>query len=168
MSTTPPQHDDGDALAWRPEGESYEGQGLRFLVRAVHRAFTRRVEEELSSHTPITYAQWSFLRALWLKDGLSQRELSDHVGLKENTTVVALGLMEKRGWVRREPDPRDRRRMRVFLTPAGRELERLRAVVRQVNRDAVRGVPREMQDAIREGLSRMLHNLDRPEDTDCT
>src|SRR5262245_11569195 len=81
--------------------EEYPGKGLRVLIRSVHRAFARVIEAELSADTPITYAQWSFLRVLWREDGLSQRELSERLGLMANTTVISLNILESRGWVRR-------------------------------------------------------------------
>jgi DNA-binding MarR family transcriptional regulator len=143
------------------ERQEYEGQGLRYLVRAVHRGFAKVIEAELGREVPITYAQWSFLRALLQKDGLSQSELSDHVGLMENTTVAAVNVMEKRGWITRRRDPEDGRRMLVHLTAEGRKLERLRPIVQNVNRVAVRSLSRDTEDTLRKALETMLANLEQ-------
>ena len=137
-----------------------EGRGLRYLVRFVNRAYTKLVEAELRKHVDLTYAQWSFIRVMCDEDGLSQRELSDRNGLMENTTLVALTLMEKRGWVRRQRDTQDKRRLLVYLTDEGRALGRLQPLVEKVGRVAVKNIPRETIVATRQGLRQMLSNLE--------
>jgi len=47
---------------------------------------------------------WYFLRALWERDGVNQRELTNSVGIMQPTTVMALRSMQSRGLVRMEPD----------------------------------------------------------------
>lgn len=137
-----------------------EGRGLRYLVRFVNRAYTKLVEAELRKHVDITYAQWSFVRVLCDEDGLSQRELSDRNGLMENTTFVALNLMETRGWVRRQRDTRDKRRWLIYLTDEGRALGRLHPLVEKTARIAVENVPPETVTFVRQGLRQMLGNLE--------
>jgi DNA-binding MarR family transcriptional regulator len=140
--------------------EEYAGKGLRFLIRSVHRGFARLIEAEIGADTPITYAQWSFLRVLWREDGLSQRELSERLDLMENTTVVGLNIMEKRGWITRERDPEDRRRFKVLLTREGRALKRLLPHVRKVNRLSVEGIAEADIEIMRRTLEGMLNRLE--------
>ena len=147
-------------------GEPEEGRGLRYLVRAVNRAYTKLIETRLGPHIEITYPQWSFIRVLSQQEGLSQRELAERVGLMENTTLVALNVMERRGWVRRERDKTDRRRLLVYLTEEGRAMERLRPLVRQANRAAIKGLDQPGVDALRHGLKAMLANLEEELETD--
>src|SRR5262245_50919295 len=52
-------------------------------------------------------------------DGLSQRELADLLAMDRSDLVKVLDELEKSGQVRRDPDPRDRRRHRLSLTAAG-------------------------------------------------
>ena len=70
---------------------------------------------------------WYFLRVLWQQDGISQRELSQRVGMMEPTTASALNNMERKGFVRRLRNRTDRRVVNVFLTERGRALRRARA-----------------------------------------
>jgi DNA-binding MarR family transcriptional regulator len=137
-----------------------EGRGLRYLVRFVNRAYAKLVEAELRKHVDITYAQWSFIRVLWIEDGLSQRELSDRNGLMENTTFVALNLMEARGWVRRERDTKDKRRWLIYLTEEGRALGRLHPVVERTAKLAIDNIAPETLTHMRQGLRQMLNNLE--------
>jgi DNA-binding MarR family transcriptional regulator len=69
-------------------------------VRDAHRAFQRVLERRIARFG-VTRGQWYFLRVLWIRDGLTQRELSARVGMMEPTTVIALKGMERAGLVRR-------------------------------------------------------------------
>lgn len=50
----------------------------------------------------MTLGHWTFLRILWEKDGLTQRELSYEAGVMEPTTVIAVRAMEALGYVKWE------------------------------------------------------------------
>lgn len=149
-----------DTKRFKPWDVPSEGRGLRYLVRFVNRAYTKLVEAELRKHVDITYAQWSFIRVLCDEDGLSQRELSDRNGLMENTTFVALNIMQTRGWVRRQRDTTDKRRWLIYLTAEGRGLGRLHPLVEKTARIAVENVPPETITFVRQGLRQMLGNLE--------
>src|SRR5271166_1078368 len=83
-----------DAGGFPPETSS------GYLVRDAHRAFQRLLEKRIAPFG-VTRGQWYFLRVLWSRDGVSQRELSERVGMMEPTTVIALRGMEKAGLIRR-------------------------------------------------------------------
>ena len=98
------------------------GGSLGYLVRDANRAFQRLLERRISPHG-VTRGQWYFLRVLWTRDGVSQRELSESVGMMEPTTVIALQSMEKAGLVRRERSAEDKRKAQVWLTPKAKKLK---------------------------------------------
>ncbi len=117
-----------------------DAQNVGYLVREVHRAFTRVLQERISIHG-VSMGQWFFLCALWEKDGLTQRELSQKVGMMEPTTVTALNGMERRGLVERVRNVNDRRKVNIYLTPKGMALrDVLLPAADAVNVDATRGV----------------------------
>jgi len=65
----------------------------------------------------------------------TQRELSEFLRLDPSQIVSVLDDLEHRGWVRREPDPRDRRVNVVVATDAGRAAcARARSAVEDVQR----------------------------------
>jgi MarR family transcriptional regulator, organic hydroperoxide resistance regulator len=97
------------------------GRSLAWQIRDVHRLFSATLQP-LVSREGVTVYHWYYMRILSEYDGLTQRELSDKVGVHPNTTVPALDNMEKHGLVKRVRDPNDRRRMSVHLTPKGRRL----------------------------------------------
>jgi DNA-binding MarR family transcriptional regulator len=71
----------------------------------------------------ITIGMWYYLRALWERDGLIARELTEFVGTMQPTTVIALRNMKRRGLIRMQPDKQDNRRIRIFLTKEGHQLK---------------------------------------------
>jgi DNA-binding MarR family transcriptional regulator len=132
-----------------------------YLVRDAHRAFQRLLERRIAPHG-VTRGQWYFLRVLWTKDGLSQRELSERVGMMEPTTVIALRSMEKAGLIRRVRSTDDRRVTHVRLTPKAKRLrEGLIKLARGINAQANEGISRDDIAVFRGVIARMTKNLDK-------
>lgn len=103
------------------------------LARAAYRAFATGLERLTLPHG-ISSAQWPLLRALWDEEGLTQRELSRRVGIREPTMASALSKLEKVGFIRRSTRKEHRRSKRVFLSTKGQRLkERLMPCVEVVN-----------------------------------
>ena len=101
-----------------------------------------------------------FLRALWQHDGATQRELSRLVGIKEPSTVATLTRMEERGFIRRERDTVDRRRIHVWLTPLGWELRpKLQPMVAAMREEAYRGLDDDEREQLRKLLAKLRENL---------
>jgi DNA-binding MarR family transcriptional regulator len=55
---------------------------------------------------------------------LSQRELGERLGLEKSTVSRLAAGLERRGWLRRERDPANRRLYRLALTPEGEDAAR--------------------------------------------
>lgn len=134
------------------------------LVRDAHRMFQQVLERRIAPFG-VTRGQWYFLRALWVEDGLSQRELSDRVGMMEPTTVIALQSMEKAGLVRRERSARDKRKAHVWLTPKAQKLKHaLLPVARLITMQSRDGVGKREFARFRDTIKRMTENLERLDD----
>jgi DNA-binding MarR family transcriptional regulator len=139
------------------------GRSSGYLVRDAHRAFQRVLERRIARFG-VSRGQWYFLRVLWIRDGLTQRELSARVGMMEPTTVIALKGMERAGLVRRARSREDARRTHVWLTPRGRRLEQLLLpIARGIVRAAEKGIGRREVAVFRAVIARMTGNLDRLE-----
>lgn len=63
------------------------------------------------------------LMQLWDEEGITQICLAERTGVDASTMTKTLQRLERRGFVERRADPDDTRATRVFLTPAGRDLE---------------------------------------------
>ena len=119
----------------------------------------RVLQARLAGHG-VPFGHWTFLRILWQRDGLTQRELSAEAGVTEPSTFAAIRAMEKQGYVARRQTAANRKNVYVHLTAKGRALERkLVPLAEEVNRLAVRGVsPAEVRAARRVLLS-IIANL---------
>jgi MarR family transcriptional regulator, organic hydroperoxide resistance regulator len=132
-----------------------------YLVRDAHRAFQRLLERRIAPHG-VTRGQWYFLRVLWTEDGLSQRELSERVGMMEPTTVIALRSMEKAGLIRRVRSVEDRRVTHVRLTPKAKRMrDGLLELARDINAQAEQRISQEDIAVFRRVIMRMTANLDK-------
>ncbi|MCJ2187622.1 MarR family winged helix-turn-helix transcriptional regulator [Novosphingobium beihaiensis] len=103
------------------DDEFATSKSIGFLVRKTHRSFTRALEKRLKEHD-ISISMWFFLRLLWEKDGLSQKQCSEELSLTQPTTVSAMDNLERRGLIQRVRNERDRRLTNIFLTEKGRDL----------------------------------------------
>jgi DNA-binding MarR family transcriptional regulator len=147
---------DEGGLAPVPPSEASAG----YLIREANRAFTRALQARIAP-LGVNIGMWFFLCALWEEDGISQRELSQRVGMMEPTTVTALNNMEKRGIVTRRRNAEDRRVVNVFLTEYGRSLkDKLIPCAAEVNTAARQGILPEDMRVLTEVLTRIRANLD--------
>lgn len=132
---------------------------IGYLARIAFRSFSRALEKRTLLHG-VTAAQWRFLRVLWLEEGLTQRELSRRVGLREPTTVIAIKGLEKIGLVRREMSTTDRRKAHVHLTPAGKALQaKLYPYIVEVHEIATGSMTEEQVETLRKLLRTVWANL---------
>jgi DNA-binding MarR family transcriptional regulator len=136
---------------------------LAHLVKDSTRAFLRGLQLRIGRYN-VPLGHWTFLRILWERDGLTQRELSHLAGVMEPTTFIAVRTMEKLGYVERRQRPDNRKKVYVFLTAKGRRLKRtLVPLAIDVNEVAVRGVSPDDIAATRRTLLAILENLARDE-----
>ena len=150
----------GDDDIWVDPNES-----PGYLVRDTNIAIGKALRRRLSEYG-MTLGQYYFMRALWIKEGLSQRELSRRVGTTEPTTASVLRLLEKNGLVRRVRNRKDRRTINIFPTQKGRNLknELLRTAI-QINEIATDGFSPQDMENIKRLMTAMKANLDRDEES---
>ena len=101
---------------------------LCFALYSTSLAMTRRYKPLLEP-LGVTYPQYLVLLTLWQHGELGVAELGERLFLDFGTLSPLLKRMEGSGWLQRQRDPADERRVRVRLTPAG---EALRAKARSV------------------------------------
>jgi len=152
---TAPAEIDADGDIWL-EPEESPGYLVRDTNLAVGKALRRRLSEY-----GMTLGQYYFMRALWIEEGLSQRELSRRVGTTEPTTASVLRLLEKNGLVRRVRNRRDRRTMNIFPTTRGRNLKNeLLTMAIRINEIATQDFTQPEIDMLKRLLRTMKRNLD--------
>lgn len=158
MTKSPHSETESILQHWR---EAVPNDRLAHLVRDAARALGRSLSIRLAEHH-VSFGHWSFLRVLWVEDGLTQRALSERAGVMEPTTFSAIKTMERLGYVIRRQREGDRKKVYIHLTPKGRLLERtLVPMAEEVNRISVDGVAPEHVAITRAVLLAMIENLAR-------
>jgi DNA-binding MarR family transcriptional regulator len=132
---------------------------LAHLVRDARRGLGRCLQMRLVEHG-VASGHWTFLRILWVREGFTQRELSELAGVMEPTAFAALHAMEKLGYVTRQRRPDNRKNIYVYLTEEGRALrEKLVPLAEEINGMAVEGLSADEVAVMRKGLHLMIENL---------
>ena len=135
-------------------------ESLGYLVNHLARLLAQGLAARIAPYGVVP-GQFAQLLTLFEEDGLTQRELCDRVRIEQATMAKTLQRMQRDGLVRCDPDPDDRRRIRVYLTERARAIEAdLIAAAQSVNGAATDG----LSDAeIRKYLTltaRLIHNLE--------
>ncbi len=94
---------------------------MAHIVREVDRAFQASPERRLAPHG-VNFGFWAYLRVLWGQDGLSQKALSDLVGLTGPTTHSVVKRMEEADLVELRPIVAGKPRRAVYLSERGKAL----------------------------------------------
>ncbi len=150
-----------DKQIFRHPAEYYTNpdNSIGYLARVVFRSFSRLLERRTLTHD-VSAGQWRFLRQLWREDGITQRELSERVGMREPTTVVALKSLEKAGLITRKKTEEDRRKTYIYLTTHAKKLELVLAPMNaEVHEIATRGMTDEEVETLQVLMRRVIANL---------
>ena len=91
------------------------------LIAGIH-IRTRRFTELRLKNINMTYPQLGALMALIRKDDITQKDLSALLETDTTTAMVLCDSLEKKGWIQRTPDKKDRRVNRLILTNTGRDI----------------------------------------------
>jgi len=87
-----------------------------FLVGRVSRRLNKVTKESISSYG-LTTSQFFMLIALYEENGILISKLAKKVALDKATLTGIVDRLERDGLVERKNDPKDRRAIRVYLTP---------------------------------------------------
>src|SRR5215210_5730183 len=92
-------------------------------VRVLYRLLCRSFDPEIAQ-SGLTVPQVNALEELTREDGLSLKELSARMGLSHSTVSGIVDRLERRGFVGRRTDSKDRRYIRIFLSKKVKEYVR--------------------------------------------
>ena len=124
------------------------------LSAGLHRAL-------LAEGFDLTAEQWGVLSRLWEVEGLCQADLATRTAKDRHNMTRILHLLEKNGYILREPDPNDRRCSIVFLTDLGRGLqEKLTPLVLEFLEKCFRGLAAEDLARLRTWHETIVANLE--------
>ena len=114
-------------------------QSFAFLIhdtsRLIRRAFDNAIRD-----LELTQAKWRVLATLRHCPGITQSDIAERLGIAKAPLGLALQWLEQANWIKREPDPDDRRARRVFLLEhAEPTIEMLEQRFRSVESGFLRG-----------------------------
>ena len=110
----------------------------------------------------LTPEQWAVLLGLQEEEGLNQSQLGEKTYKDRHNITRILKQLEKRGYIEKLHDKKDKRAFRVYLSPAGRSLLReLKQVVLKHRDRLCNGFSKDDLLKIRDYLHRIVNNLRR-------
>jgi DNA-binding MarR family transcriptional regulator len=135
---------------------------LDFLIRDTRLRLYKFIEKQIA-RDGIPLRIWFPLRALYRNEGITQRELGKIMGFGDAHAGVIVGVMQRRRLVDRRPSQIDKRRINLYLTPAGRKMaQRAMRHMRAINARLVAGFGAADAQRLRALLLRAHNNLDAP------
>jgi DNA-binding MarR family transcriptional regulator len=125
------------------------------LIRRAHQVAVAIFMEE-TAEFDVTPVQFAILNALIDEPGEDQITLAGRVAFDAATSGSVIGRLEAKGWVRREPDTRDKRRKLLWVTPEGeRAVQTMKRAVSKAQARILGPLP----PAEREQLTTLLDKL---------
>lgn len=130
------------------------------MFRAISCALGQNINKALSE-TGLTFSQGHIMGYLaHSAEPPCVRDMEEHLQLTHPTISGLLARMEKKGFVSLQPDPQDRRRKLVYLSPKGEQyIETMSAVIRQGEEQLVQDFSPVEKQQFRSYLARALHNV---------
>lgn len=94
------------------------GRWISFLYR-YNQIF---MDNQLSPYG-IGGGQFIYLLILYMQDGISPEKLAGILNIDKGTTTVAVKKLLKEGYIRREPNPMDKRSYKIYLTEKAEKIQ---------------------------------------------
>ena len=133
--------------------------GIGYRIKLLSQLLGRRFQERLEPHK-LTPFHWVVLCCLWQEDGQATSSIGDRLQQVGGTLTGVLDRMCDRGLIRRERDAQDRRIWRIWLTDAGRQLQKvLPPIAVEVRETALKGISYPEREQFSDIVDRIIANL---------
>lgn len=134
------------------------------LTRQMNTILTAATAEYASAlqDTDLRSSQLPYLMAVCQCPGMTQDALAGYLGVDKSNVARHIAQLEALGYITRQADPADRRRL--FVHPTDRAFERLPRLVDVVSdcqRELTRGMSTEEKELLCELMTRMTRNAAR-------
>lgn len=144
-----------------PGATPLDPQSLQQQVTAFVRAFGLHRPDETPCGQPMSASEAHALSEISLDAPLSQKDLGERLRLEKSTVSRLVARLEKRGWVQRDPHPRDGRSALLCPTPQGRQAaEQLEAARTEKFRALFAAVAEEERVGLLRALATLTRALD--------
>jgi DNA-binding MarR family transcriptional regulator len=100
-------------------------QNIIYLCADFSHQFSQALAAAFKQHQiDITAEQFSILVALWYRDGMSQKEISEQLNRDKTTITRVLINMKKNKLIKQVTDSADNRSNLIYLTAKGKEIQK--------------------------------------------
>jgi len=141
-------------------GDGVEQQ-IGFLLNDASRLLRLRIDAQ-AQRLGLTRSQWRVLLHLSNNEGISQSGLAEIIEVERMTLGRLIDRLEFAGWVRRRPDPDDRRVKRLYLAKdAEPTLREMLTITSQALETALAGLSPEDRRQMLARLVRIKANMNR-------
>lgn len=132
---------------------------IGYRIKLLSLILGRKLQERLEPFG-ITPFHWVVLCCLWEEDGLATSSIGEKLQQVGGTLTGVLDRMEERGLIYRERDRRDRRIWRIWLTPAGKQLQTvLPPIAMELCEQTMQGIPQPERESFSQLIDRAIANL---------
>lgn len=130
------------------------------LHRLVHKALIHRLRRLVVPHD-FNHGELPILARLIKEgDGVSQKDIRTHLPICKSTLSKTVDSLTRKGYLRKERDPDDRRSTLIYLTEKGKNVGSLiREIDEEVETVLLNGFSEHERKALAVSLERMLANL---------
>jgi len=133
-------------------------QCVNFVLTKAQNAVQQLFKAELAPYG-VTPGQYAVLKCLWDENGQTAKQLSERLYLDGSTVTGILDRMENKSLITRQPDPKDRRAVRVMLTEQGRALaEPVNAAIERANQKALERLNPQESALLKKLLEELNHS----------
>lgn len=102
--------------------EGAEFRELQLEIFHTRMAFRRCLQRILKKNDAgITFEMFQILSCLWREQGITQQVLAERTAKDKACLTNLMSNLEKKNYVCRKEDPKDRRNKLVYLTPEGEQ-----------------------------------------------
>ena len=136
-------------------------QQIGFLLNDASRLLRLQIDAR-AQRLGLTRSQWRVLLHLSNNEGISQSGLAEIIEIERMTLGRLIDRLEAAGWVRRRPDPADRRVKRLYLAKnAEPTLREMLAITSAALEQALSGLSVEDRRRLVSQLARIKENVTR-------
>lgn len=132
-----------------------------FVLERTAKRLKQHFQQQLAAaETGVTIDQWVVLQVLDENDGASQLEIARATYKDAPTITRIIDLLCKKELTERRSDPKDRRRFRIYLTPAGKDkIVEVLPIIKSARDVAWAGLSDEYIDQMVRVLNTVFENL---------
>ncbi|MFZ5563817.1 MAG: MarR family winged helix-turn-helix transcriptional regulator [Thermodesulfobacteriota bacterium] len=127
-----------------------------FLLSRAAQAAQKHLRVALEPYG-LTPAQYLIIECLWLSDRMSPKVIGELLRFDSATLTGLVDRLERAGFVYRQPDPGDRRAIRICLTDKSRGMKtELRALRLRANEEILKVFPRQQRGIFKQALMSLI------------